>query len=103
MVTKSDAVARMLVKKIVRFYQQCDAVWSVNNATADVLREYGYKGEILVVENGTNREPLNPDGVERLKNRVTIREDVPTTTRRICTGSSAPAGSCRRRALTSSW
>lgn len=78
MVTKSDAIAWMLVKKIVRFYEQCDAVWSVNNATADVLREYGYKGEILVVENGTNREPLNPDGVERLKNRVTIREDVPT-------------------------
>ncbi len=78
MVTHSESVSQMLVKRIVRFYQQCDAVWSVNNATADVLREYGYKGDILVVENGTNHEPLNPDGVARLKNRVTLRENVPT-------------------------
>lgn len=78
MITRSDSVSRMLLKRIMRFYQQCDAVWAVNNATGEVLKEYGYKGEIIVMENGTNREPLDSDGVARLKNRVKLRENTPT-------------------------
>ena len=31
-----------------------DRVWTVNNASCNILREYGYKGDIDVVRNGTD-------------------------------------------------
>ena len=33
---------------------KADSVWTVNNASTRVLREYGYKGNIEVVRNGTD-------------------------------------------------
>ncbi|MFA7189101.1 MAG: glycosyltransferase [Sphaerochaetaceae bacterium] len=52
--TGSKFIASSLVKLIVRFYEKCDEVWTVNNATADVLRGYGYEGDIVIMPNGTN-------------------------------------------------
>lgn len=57
--TKSKVIAQGVVNYIIRFYNQCDGVWTVNHATAQVLREYGYHGKIRIMENGTNREPLS--------------------------------------------
>lgn len=78
MVTHSEALSQALLKKIIKFYNMCDAVWTVNNATGEVLREYGYKGDILVMENGTNREPLSEEGEARLRGHVSLRAGVPT-------------------------
>ena len=58
--THSRAIAALAVKGIVQQYEKCDAVWTLNNATADVLREYGYRGKLLIMPNGTNLEPLDP-------------------------------------------
>ncbi|MDD3163181.1 MAG: glycosyltransferase [Sphaerochaetaceae bacterium] len=52
--TGSKFIASSIVKLIVRFYEKCDEVWTVNNATADVLRGYGYNGGIVIMPNGTN-------------------------------------------------
>lgn len=68
--THSGVVARGVVQHIIRFYQKCDGVWTVNNATAQVLREYGYQGDILVMENGTNLEPLSPTEAEAIETRL---------------------------------
>jgi len=47
---------------IMRVYNRADSVWTVNNASCEVLREYGYKGDIVVVRNGTDlKYPENPD------------------------------------------
>ena len=73
--TKSKVIAQGVVKHIVRFYNQCDAVWTVNRATAEVLRSYGYHGTIRVMENGTNREPLSPEGAQALNERVRLSGD----------------------------
>lgn len=62
-VTRSEPLARRLTRQVVQFYAQCDAVWAVNRATGDVLRGYGYTGEIRVMENGTN--PWTPTEAER--------------------------------------
>lgn len=62
-VTRSAPLARQLTRQVVRFYEQCDAVWAVNHATGDVLRSYGYTGEIQVMENGT--DPWTPTQTER--------------------------------------
>ena len=51
--TKSRALSRLATNGIVRFYEQCDSVWSCSEGTAETLRSYGYKGEIVVMTNGT--------------------------------------------------
>lgn len=49
---KSVAVTNMIIKRIVDFYNRCDVVWVVNNATGKTLEEYGYKKEYRVAVNG---------------------------------------------------
>lgn len=69
--THSELIAKEVVRHIVRFYNKCDSVWTVNNATAQVLADYGYHGKILVMENGT--DPVEPKA-----------EDVAEARRRFC-------------------
>lgn len=77
--THSRLIAKAVVQYIVRFYHTCDEVWAVNRQTGDVLKAYGYQGDIQVMPNGTDpfllterqradalaRYPL-PDGVPAL-------------------------------------
>lgn len=61
-VTHSPVVARALVANIVGFYRKCDSVWACSEGAARTLREYGYKGNITVMVNGTDfRMPDHPD------------------------------------------
>lgn len=75
--THSEAISKTVIKGIVHFYHKCDAVWTVNNSTAQVLHDYGYKGEILVMENGTNAEELDTEAQARLFQRLKLQSDVP--------------------------
>ena len=43
-----------MMKYIMRKFAKADSVWTVNDATAKVLRQYGFKGDIEVVHNGTD-------------------------------------------------
>ncbi|MBQ1505293.1 MAG: glycosyltransferase [Erysipelotrichales bacterium] len=52
--TGSEFLANVGVKYIVNFYNVCDEVWAVNEATAKVLHDYGFEKEIQVMPNGTN-------------------------------------------------
>ena len=52
--THSKLFAKFAVRIVVRFFNKCDEVWTVNETTAETLRGYGYKGEIVVMENGTD-------------------------------------------------
>ena len=47
--TKSEKLARLGVKFVVAYYNRCDEVWTVGQGTADVLHEYGYEKEIIVI------------------------------------------------------
>ena len=71
--THSETISKMLLKRIVHVYEECDAVWTVNNATANVLREYGYLGDILVMENGTNPETIQAEAEARILRRAQLR------------------------------
>lgn len=57
---KLDSLAKLLTTVIVDFYNKVDSVWTVNQSTADTLKEYGYKGNIEVVYNGADL-PINED------------------------------------------
>jgi 1,2-diacylglycerol 3-alpha-glucosyltransferase len=51
-VFKSDSIADRMIDHIVAFYNQCDAVWVVNQSTGRTLEEYGYKKEYMIAPNG---------------------------------------------------
>ncbi len=51
--TKTDMLADIGVRFIVNFYERCDEVWAVSQSSADTLHDYGYKGDITVMPNGT--------------------------------------------------
>jgi glycosyltransferase involved in cell wall biosynthesis len=63
---KSDKLAKLLVNRVIDFYGEVDEVWTVNQATAATLREYGYKGRIEIVHNGTDFQPCdNEEGYKQ--------------------------------------
>jgi 1,2-diacylglycerol 3-alpha-glucosyltransferase len=51
---KSVPAAKMVIRNIVEFYNKVDCVWTVSNTAVDTIREYGYKGCIDVVGNGSD-------------------------------------------------
>jgi len=53
-VLKIDAFAKLCTRVVIDFFSRTDQVWTVSKGAADTLREYGYKGHIEVVPNGTD-------------------------------------------------
>lgn len=51
---KSSAAARMLLKCVMDFYCKVDHVWTVSRSAVETMREYGFKGNVEVVGNGTD-------------------------------------------------
>lgn len=65
--THSRLITYFLMKYVMNFFNKCDEVWAVSNATANTLREYGYKKEIFIARNGT---AFNyPENIEELKEK----------------------------------
>ncbi|HRX09086.1 MAG TPA: glycosyltransferase, partial [Candidatus Limiplasma sp.] len=60
-VTHSRLIANAVVQYIVRFFEQCDEVWAVNRQTGEVLKSYGYRGDVVVMPNGTDPFTLTPE------------------------------------------
>ncbi len=48
------AVVRMMIRRVVDFYSAVDEVWIPQPAVESTLREYGFKGRVTVVGNGTD-------------------------------------------------
>ena len=73
--TKSESVARMMTKFVVNFYNRCDEVWAVGRNTADVLKSYGYEGEVQVMPNGATLRSVHPSDVEEVSRRFSLGKD----------------------------
>lgn len=73
--TRSESVARMMTKFVVNFYNRCDEVWAVGRNTADVLRSYGYEGEVQVMPNGATLREVRPSDVEEVTRRFSLGEE----------------------------
>ncbi len=76
-VTKSKLLAQVGTYYVVKFYERCDEVWTMNEASAETLRSYGYKGRIQIVPNGTEVFPLLPGGKEAVRQKFGLPEGVP--------------------------
>ncbi|HNW87027.1 MAG TPA: glycosyltransferase [Candidatus Limiplasma sp.] len=76
--TGSKMLAEMGVRFVVDFFDTCDEVWAVNDKTAEVLKSYGYRGEIVTMPNGTNRLNLSEQDRRHAEQRFPLRQGVPT-------------------------
>ncbi|HPE96277.1 MAG TPA: glycosyltransferase, partial [Bacillota bacterium] len=75
-ITHSKVIAKQTVNIIVDFYSKCDSVWTVGEGTANTLRDYGYKGEIFVIDNGS--DVSYPDNADELRDKVTEIYNIPS-------------------------
>ncbi|MEI8087109.1 MAG: glycosyltransferase [Paludibacter sp.] len=56
-------LAKLMLKEIIWFYEKADEVWIPQAAVEETLREYGYKGKVEVMDNGSdysNSMPIVP-------------------------------------------
>jgi glycosyltransferase involved in cell wall biosynthesis len=60
-VTHSDVLASLGSRFVAEFYGRCDEVWTVSQDAAETLRSYGFKGEVEIVQNGTEMRTPSPD------------------------------------------
>lgn len=57
-VVKSHHLAQLGVRQVINFFNSVDYVWTVNQASIETLRSYGYTGDVEVMSNGTDFRPL---------------------------------------------
>ena len=50
----SKVVVGQIIKRIISFYERADEVWVPQKSVAEVIKEYGFKGNVEVVENGSD-------------------------------------------------
>ena len=75
--TGVKTIAKVGSQAVADFFSKCDEVWAVSEGTGETLREYGYKGQIIVMPNGSNRRVLNIAKVPEVRQQYGIRTDVP--------------------------
>lgn len=62
--TRSRALTAIMMSRIMGVMNRTQHVWTVSNGAAGTLREYGYKGDIKVIRNGTDMTvPADPDAL----------------------------------------
>ena len=60
-VIRSERMVDSIIRTIISFYEKCDEVWVPQEAVKDVIREYGFKGNVEVVDNGCDFVADYPD------------------------------------------
>jgi 1,2-diacylglycerol 3-alpha-glucosyltransferase len=60
-VTHSSALASLGSRFVADFYERCDETWTVSEDAADTLLSYGYRGDIVIVQNGTEMRIPSPE------------------------------------------
>lgn len=65
-------IAGLMVKEVIKFYEKADEVWIPQAAVEETIREYGFKGKLVVMENGNDFA----DTPEKEKFRQDARKDL---------------------------
>lgn len=60
-VVKSEFITNIVMKYVLHSFNMADHVWAVNGTSAAVLRSYGFKGNIDIVNNFCNFEKTTDD------------------------------------------
>ena len=75
--THSRVISKSLVDYIIRLYNQADSVWTVGLSSAETLREYGYRGEIVIMDNATTM--TYPEDPEKTRSLLAEKYTIPKT------------------------
>ena len=57
--TKNKAISKILTNIIISVFNKCNIVTTMNNFAAEKLRDYGYTGEIILLQNATDFKMSN--------------------------------------------
>lgn len=60
-VIPSDMVVDQAIKVVMEFFEHADEVWVPQASVEEVIREYGFKGHVEVVDNGSDLVADYPD------------------------------------------
>ena len=76
---KSDKIVESVLSGIASFYESADEVWVVNEASTETLREYGYNGDVYIMENGCDIEVQYPsqEAADMINTKFGLDADVP--------------------------
>lgn len=76
---KSDKIVEGVLQMIAAFYESADEVWTVNDASVETLREYGYHGDVHIMENGCDIDIQYPapESDEHVNRLFGINPDIP--------------------------
>lgn len=58
--THSEVLASLGSRFVADFYGRCTEVWTVSEDASETLRTYGYKGDITIVQHGTEIRTPSP-------------------------------------------
>lgn len=77
---KGKLIQEAAIKAIVANISACDEVWAVSKGAADNLRSLGYKGEIIVMENGVDmpKGKSSLEEIESIRKEYNLKDDRPT-------------------------
>lgn len=53
---KSNLISKVCIKHLIKSYNKCNSCIALNNALIKVYKDYGYKGEMQIIHNGTDLE-----------------------------------------------
>jgi len=65
----NKSLVKYFIDQIVRFYDSVDEVWIPQKSVESTLREYGYKGRVVVMENGVDFVPFADAAAYREESR----------------------------------
>ena len=75
--TKSRILTKILLSSIVRTFNKSDLLLTMNSACANLIKEYGYRGNIQLLPNGTNlSDKLDvTDEIENIKHKYNLTDE----------------------------
>ncbi|NLM85321.1 MAG: glycosyltransferase family 4 protein [Clostridiales bacterium] len=73
--THSETLTKAILANIISFYDKCDEVWALSQSSAQVLRGYGFRGEIQVMPNGTQQRSVTDADVAEAARAFGLNEE----------------------------
>ncbi|MGI5910286.1 MAG: glycosyltransferase [Sphaerochaetaceae bacterium] len=74
-ITRSRMIADFGAKVVANFYNKCDEVWAVSHNSAETLKEYGYKGTVQIMPNGTDLRTLDTSILPKIVTKFSLVND----------------------------
>ncbi len=74
---KSSLIANVCVNHLIKSYNKCNSCIALNNALVKVYKDYGYKGKVNIIHNGTDLEIVKDKekSLDKINKMFNIKKD----------------------------